>query len=74
MGWPADPGRRTRGRRSRSSRLALALGYPLTPFQGAWRLDVLAPLLGEEGRAMAQPAPGWCDPALRTHPIERFVS
>ena len=22
---------------------------------------------------MAQPAPGWCDPALRKHPIERFV-
>ena len=20
------------------------------------------------------PAPGWCDPALRKHPIERFVS
>ena len=20
------------------------------------------------------PAPGWCDPALRNHPIERFVS
>ena len=20
------------------------------------------------------PAPGWCDPALRKHPVERFVS
>ena len=23
---------------------------------------------------MAQAAPGWCDPVLRNHPIERFVS
>ena len=23
---------------------------------------------------MAQPAPGWCDPYLPRHPIERFVS
>jgi len=23
---------------------------------------------------MAQPAPGWCDPSLRKHPIEYFVS
>ncbi|MCI0419990.1 MAG: hypothetical protein L0387_21650, partial [Acidobacteria bacterium] len=28
----------------------------------------------EEGRALAQPAPGWCDRSLRKPPIERFVS
>ena len=42
-------------------------------------LDVLVPLLADAGLALARdggptPAPGWCDPALWKHPIERFVS
>ena len=35
---------------------------------------IFSQLPAEEGRAMAQPAPGWSDPALPKHPIERFVS
>ncbi|MCI0420296.1 MAG: CRTAC1 family protein, partial [Acidobacteria bacterium] len=32
------------------------------------------PSSAEEGRALAQPAPGWCDRSLRKPPIECFVS
>jgi hypothetical protein len=32
------------------------------------------PSSAEEGRALAQPASGWCDRSLWKPPIERFVS
>ena len=47
------------------------------PYPGG--CSIFSQLPVEEGRAMARdggptPAPGWCDPVLRKHPIERFMS
>jgi len=44
---------------------------PLREASGNWTF--LLPSSAEEGRALARPAPGWCDRRLKKAPTTRFV-
>ena len=61
-----------RPRSARSTQVERALLCTL--LAGRCQFSIFSQLPAEEGRAMAQPAPGWCDLLLRKPPIDCCVS
>ncbi len=57
---------------SQSASVPLASLEAVSQLPGDWTFWL--PSSAEEGRVLAQPAPGWCDRSLRKPPIGRFES